>query len=164
MHLNAISKLFRMFILKKNKLLRSQVYKVKNHNNKETKHGHCKRGMRGITIHELHAPLKKVIRIIEKKSGYRLVYRKRTLKNSRLVNVSLKKASLEEALDLCFKGQPYVYVIRGKKVFINRVEAPVKNWFTLFLFFREKYIKVRFRLGPKTIKRLIITILLLLLC
>lgn len=72
-----------------------------------------------ITLSEKNAPLVKVFSSIEKQSGYTFWYKLELVKRVGNVDVETKNATLEEALNLCFKDQPLTYTIIGKTIVIK---------------------------------------------
>lgn len=77
--------------------------------------GHAQR----ITLSERSSSLRKVIAKIRQQSGYDFFYIKDNLKNARPVDVQLKNASMEEALEAVFAKQPLVYELKDKVVVIK---------------------------------------------
>ncbi len=73
-----------------------------------------------ITLNVKNAPLKLVFREIKKQSGYSFVYGKEQLAVASKINLNIASASLEEILELIFKGQPLTYTIIDKYIAIKR--------------------------------------------
>lgn len=65
-----------------------------------------------------HAPLKEVIRSIQKQTGYAFVLYDRDLKNTKPVDIALQKVSLEEALQAALRGQPLSFTITEDRVVV----------------------------------------------
>jgi len=59
-----------------------------------------------ITISLTDVSLDKVFKEIERQSGYHFFYKDRLLKQAESVSVNVRNASVEEALDQCFKERP----------------------------------------------------------
>ncbi|MGV3504930.1 MAG: TonB-dependent receptor [Adhaeribacter sp.] len=72
-----------------------------------------------ITLAVKNAPLEKVLREIRKQSGYDFFYGQDLLRRARPVTVQVRNASLEEALQLSFAGQPFVYTLEMNTVIIK---------------------------------------------
>ncbi|MGV3508716.1 MAG: TonB-dependent receptor [Sphingobacteriaceae bacterium] len=72
-----------------------------------------------ITLSEKNASLKEVFKEIKKQSGYLFWYEDVLLKNSKNVNINLKNASLEEAMELCLKNQSLTYSIVNNTIVIK---------------------------------------------
>ena len=72
-----------------------------------------------ISLSEKNASLEVVLKSIKQQSGYVFFYNYRVMEKSKPVTVNLTGASLKEALDACFKGQPLTYSIEGKLVTIT---------------------------------------------
>ena len=67
-----------------------------------------------ITLVAKDAPLEQVLQKIRSQSGYHIVYREEWMAAARHVTINLKDASLQEALDRCFKDQPFDYSLVEK--------------------------------------------------
>jgi hypothetical protein len=61
---------------------------------------------------------------IRKQSGYSILCDPDILKNAKTVTVSLKNASLNEALNQCFKNQPFYYQIKEETILIFLKAVP----------------------------------------
>lgn len=72
-----------------------------------------------ITLSEKNTTLEKVFKEIEKQSGYLFWYESTLLQPNLKVNVSIKNADINEALDICLSGQPLTYSILGKTVVVK---------------------------------------------
>ncbi|CAN5921945.1 TonB-dependent receptor [soil metagenome] len=72
-----------------------------------------------ISMSERNAPLEKVLRTIGKQSGYFVLYNNELLQQARPVTVEVKGVPLEEALELCFAGQPLNYHLMDKTILIK---------------------------------------------
>lgn len=71
-----------------------------------------------INLNETNAPLKKVIQKISKQSGYVFFYDTKEVKN-KTVTVTLKDASMDQALNDCLQNQYLIYKIIGKTVILQ---------------------------------------------
>lgn len=76
-----------------------------------------------ITLHVKDAPLAKVFREISRQSNYQIFSNERLLKNARRVTLQLNHVELKDALDACFDGQLFDYVMVGKTIVVRRKEA-----------------------------------------
>jgi hypothetical protein len=77
------------------------------------------KGFSQITLSEKNAPLEKVLKNIENQSGYVFFYDYAWLQQARTVSIRVKKASLAEALAVCFRDQPLTYSIVGKTIVVK---------------------------------------------
>lgn len=75
-----------------------------------------------ITLVYKDAPLDKVFKDIRKQTGYLFVYTEETLQTAKAVNVNVRDASLKQALDICFSGQPLTYNIVDNNVVVKAKE------------------------------------------
>jgi TonB-dependent starch-binding outer membrane protein SusC len=78
-----------------------------------------------ISISEHDIPLDVVFRKIEHQTSYYFVYRDEWLRKTKRIDVAVKNATIEQVLQLCFKDQPFTYVIIGKTIVVKPRE-PVK--------------------------------------
>ncbi|SET59048.1 SusC/RagA family TonB-linked outer membrane protein [Hymenobacter actinosclerus] len=72
-----------------------------------------------ITLAERNQPLTEVLRKIEQQSGYALLYNTQMMQAARPVTLSVRGASLTEALDQCFAGQPLTYTIEQNAIVVK---------------------------------------------
>lgn len=77
-----------------------------------------------INLHQKNASLQSVLQEIERQTSYQFFYNERLIKSARKVNVTIQNASLEDALKLCFKDQPFTYTILDQTIIINKEETP----------------------------------------
>lgn len=78
-----------------------------------------------VNLDKKNAPLKAVFNELAKQTGYDFLVDAKTLEKAKPVTVSLKNASLEEALQICFKDQPLEYSIDDKSVVIKEKEKTI---------------------------------------
>lgn len=78
-----------------------------------------------ITLKETDAPLKKVLTLIERQSGYLFFYDDHLLDGGVKVTVNLKDVSIEKALEESLKGANLSYKIVEKNVVIKRKDQPL---------------------------------------
>ncbi len=72
-----------------------------------------------VSLSARNAPLEKVFRVIEDQSGYVFFFNYAWLRHARKVSVETKNTPLTEALDLCFKDQPFSYEIVSKTIVVR---------------------------------------------
>jgi TonB-linked SusC/RagA family outer membrane protein len=72
-----------------------------------------------INLNLKEQPIEKVFDEISKQSGYQFVYNDRLLEHTNNVSLALKNATLQTALDECFKNQPVTYEIVGKSIVVK---------------------------------------------
>lgn len=81
-----------------------------------------------INLSKKNTPLLHVLKEIQKQSGYNFFYDEPLLKQSNPVNISLKDATIKQALDMCFDQQPRLtYAIVGKVVIIKLKNVDSSN-------------------------------------
>jgi len=83
-----------------------------------------------ITLNQTNVPLQKVFEEIRKQTDYQFFYADEVVSSAKNVTVNIKKGSIEDVLDLCFKNQQLGYtisentIIVKRKVIIPEVNAP----------------------------------------
>jgi TonB-linked SusC/RagA family outer membrane protein len=75
-----------------------------------------------ITLSEKNASLDKIFKEVKRQTGYTFIYTDVMLRKSNKVNIDISNATLEQALDLCFKDQPLTYTILNKMVVVKEKE------------------------------------------
>lgn len=76
-----------------------------------------------ITLDVKETPIVKVFSAIEKQSGYGFFYRYKDLAIAKPVTLQLNNVTLDQALQECFKNQPYNYTIENKTIVVNKKEV-----------------------------------------
>jgi len=74
-----------------------------------------------INLDEINSPLTKVLKQIKKQTGYVFFYDSKDV-NNRSINVHLKDASLNEALNECLKNQSLTYKIVNKAIILQQID------------------------------------------
>lgn len=72
-----------------------------------------------ISLSKQNASLISVIREIQAQSSYDFVYSTRVLKKAKNISISVANVSLEEALEKCFRNQPFTYTLKNKTIIIK---------------------------------------------
>jgi TonB-linked SusC/RagA family outer membrane protein len=75
-----------------------------------------------ITLSTSNTAIDKVFTAIEKQSGFYFFYKYNEIKHAKPVTISLKNATLEQALHECFKDEPFTYTIDNKTIIVNKKE------------------------------------------
>ena len=76
-----------------------------------------------VSLSKKGATLESVFREIRKQTGYNFLYNTEMMQEARSVDIDVRRASVEEALRICFEGQPLTYTISKKTVVVKRKEA-----------------------------------------
>lgn len=76
-----------------------------------------------ITLHENNTSIAKVLSLVKKQSGYVFLTKDYDLSKVK-ININFDHATINEVLDVCFKGLPVSYKIVDKTVFISVIEKP----------------------------------------
>ncbi|MRG45270.1 SusC/RagA family TonB-linked outer membrane protein [Chitinophaga sp. SYP-B3965] len=84
-----------------------------------------------ISLNKTNASLLETIKEIRTQSGYSVLYDEDQLQSAKKVTIHVKDVSLTEALNECFKGQPFSFIIRDRTVLIvakatKSADAPVE--------------------------------------
>ena len=69
-----------------------------------------------ISLSITSGPLEQALKEIKNQSGYEFVYTREQIKRSIPVTIHFESELLDKALDVCFKEQPFTYVIEGKYI------------------------------------------------
>ncbi len=80
-----------------------------------------------ITINKSNASLKSILQEIRKQSGYELLYSSDLLQTATAVNLHIRNAKLEEALNQTLVGQNFGYEIIEKTILIKPLNPTSKN-------------------------------------
>src|SRR5215217_2223599 len=75
-----------------------------------------------INLSARNTSLKSLFKQIGKQSGYQFLYGDDLLSRTRLVNIEVSDASLEDVLKQCFAGQPLTYAIVDKTIVIKAID------------------------------------------
>ncbi|HXB08142.1 MAG TPA: SusC/RagA family TonB-linked outer membrane protein, partial [Puia sp.] len=75
-----------------------------------------------ITLTVKNAPIEKVFKSIEDQSGYVFFFNYAWLRHARKVNIETRDAPLLEALDLCFRDQPFTYEIVTRTIVVKLLQ------------------------------------------
>ncbi|WP_185965645.1 STN and carboxypeptidase regulatory-like domain-containing protein, partial [Flavobacterium zepuense] len=86
-----------------------------------------------ITLNETNVPLVKVLRQIEKQSGYSFFYKNELLKNTNPVSIHIQDAELVDVLERCFFNQPLSYEVVDNTIIIKPREKTIKQKIKSFL-------------------------------
>jgi TonB-linked SusC/RagA family outer membrane protein len=78
-----------------------------------------------INLNKRDTPLTQIFTDLGKQSGYQFFYNERLLERASKVDVKIKNGTLEEALNLCFKDQPFSYEILDKIVVIKEKDKTI---------------------------------------
>jgi len=72
-----------------------------------------------ITLSLKQVSLEKTFKEIRKQTGYTFVYTREQINKSNPVNINIKDASIDHALDICFNNQPLTFVIDSKHIIVK---------------------------------------------
>jgi len=75
-----------------------------------------------VTLQAKNSPLREVLKQISQQTGYDIVGNTEMLRGTKRLNVTLTKATLNDALQTVFDGQPLAYEIRDGNIFLSRKE------------------------------------------
>lgn len=72
-----------------------------------------------ITFSRGNASLEQVFEAIQQQAGYSFIFNSHMLAGAKKVNIRVRNASVEEVLTLCFKDQPFSFVIQNKVIVVK---------------------------------------------
>lgn len=72
-----------------------------------------------INLNASNASLTSVLKQIQKQSSFNIIYDAQMIKKAVAVNVHLNNVSLVNALEQCFQGQPFTYVVNDNTIIIT---------------------------------------------
>jgi outer membrane receptor protein involved in Fe transport len=78
-----------------------------------------------VTISERNVPIDRIFKTIEAQTDCIFFYDYNILRRAKNVTVHCKGVSLETALNLCFKDQPFTYTVRDKTIVVKSKELAV---------------------------------------
>jgi TonB-linked SusC/RagA family outer membrane protein len=76
-----------------------------------------------ISLSEKNAPLERVFKEIHNQTGLEFVYNTQMLAAANKVDIDVKAATVEQVLDICFKGQPFTYTVVDKVIIVKQKDA-----------------------------------------
>jgi TonB-linked SusC/RagA family outer membrane protein len=76
-----------------------------------------------VTLHQKNTTVEKVLKSIEKQTGYHFLYDKKDVSHTGGINVEVSNASLADALDQCFKDQPLTYKIFQETIVVKKKDG-----------------------------------------
>ncbi|NSL88376.1 SusC/RagA family TonB-linked outer membrane protein [Chitinophaga sp. Mgbs1] len=76
-----------------------------------------------VTLAEKNARLGKVFRAIKQQTGYAFFFDESWMRQAAAVTINVQDATLEKALDICFKNQPLTYSIVGNTIVVKQRET-----------------------------------------
>jgi TonB-linked SusC/RagA family outer membrane protein len=82
----------------------------------------AKGNAQNISISQRNTTLEKVFKEIHRQTGYQFFYQDELLQQAKKFDISVKNASIEQVLELCFKDQPLNFTITEKTITIKRKE------------------------------------------
>ena len=83
---------------------------------------HAKAFSQTVTITKDAASIRDIFREIYKQTRRQFVYTDKVLEGAKPVDIHVKNVSLSEALEICFKDQPFTYVLSGDAIVVQRRE------------------------------------------
>lgn len=72
-----------------------------------------------VTLSLKDASLKNVLKEISRQTGYYFIYKDEWMAHSKKVDIQVNDAPLEQALGICFKNQPFTYMIIENNVVLK---------------------------------------------
>ncbi|MEO8413959.1 MAG: SusC/RagA family TonB-linked outer membrane protein [Ginsengibacter sp.] len=76
-----------------------------------------------VTISFKNVSIEKVFKEIQKQTDYQFFYNEKLVKDAKKITIQVKDISVQSALQLCFKGQPFGYAVDDKQVIVKVKDA-----------------------------------------
>ncbi len=76
-----------------------------------------------ITLHTTGSEISAIFKVLKKQSGYDFIYTDRLIRQANHVAINATKVPFRDVLDICFRDQPFTYVIENNMVIV----VPLKN-------------------------------------
>lgn len=80
-----------------------------------------------VSINRQNTSVHTILKEIRKQTGYDFFYDTNLFNKEKQVSIYVKNATIEDALNACFKGKPYQYVIKKNMVVITGTEKAAKT-------------------------------------
>ncbi len=80
-----------------------------------------------ITLNKQNSHIPAILKEIRQQSGYDFFYDNGLFNRAKPVNVNLNNATVEEALNICFAGQPFGYVVKNKLVVVTALRTVLEE-------------------------------------
>jgi TonB-linked SusC/RagA family outer membrane protein len=82
-----------------------------------------------VNLKTKEATLENILKEIKAQTGFNILYNPNSLKNTKLISLDLKNATIDDALKKSFEGQPVTYLIEQKTIIVKKkpVIAEVEN-------------------------------------
>ncbi|MGE8424646.1 MAG: STN domain-containing protein, partial [Sphingobacterium siyangense] len=80
-----------------------------------------------ITLNKQNSHIPAILKEIRQQSGYDFFYDNGLFNRAKPVNVNLNNATVEEALNICFAGQPFGYVVKNKLVVVTALRTALEK-------------------------------------
>lgn len=77
-----------------------------------------------VTVSGKNLSMENIFAVIKAQTGYTFWYNVELVSKAKKVNVNIRQKPLAEALDICFKDQPFGYQIVGKTIVVKEKDAP----------------------------------------
>lgn len=78
-----------------------------------------------VTLHQKNTTVEKVLRSIEKQTGYHFMYDKQDVSKAGAINIEVANVSIQNALDQCFKDQPLTYKIFDQTIVVKKKDEQI---------------------------------------
>jgi TonB-linked SusC/RagA family outer membrane protein len=83
---------------------------------------HAKAFSQTVTISKDAASIRDIFREIYKQTKRQFVYTDKVLEGAKPIDIHVRNVSPDQALDICFKNQPFTFVLSGNAIIIQRKE------------------------------------------
>ena len=80
-----------------------------------------------ISISVKNATFEEVFEQLRQKTGYHFIFNSIMLADAKRIDLDVKDKTVEEILDLCFKDQPFTYIIKEKVIIVKEKDRKTVN-------------------------------------
>src|SRR5258708_19637402 len=77
-----------------------------------------------VRIYKSHGSLEQMFEILQQQTGYSFMFNSHMLDKAKKVTIRVSNGSVEDVLAICFRDQPFTYVIHEKVIVVKEKEAP----------------------------------------
>lgn len=77
-----------------------------------------------VTLSEKNVPLETLFEKIHRQTGYNFLYNEQLLARAKPISIQVTNVPMEEALNICFRNQPFSYRIKDRTIVLTPLETP----------------------------------------
>src|SRR5579859_5596166 len=77
-----------------------------------------------VSLSKKNATLEQVFESLQQQTGYNFLFNSHVLAKAKKVTIQVHNVTVEQVLSLCFKDQPFSYVVQDKTIIVKEREGP----------------------------------------